>query len=148
MGSEMCIRDSYSKLNELDGYRRSRSKQSDEEKENEKYDFIRDRFSIILDGILFVPRLNFPSFTEYGIRTEELKRVVQSVDSKKEVNSIDELQSRERNTLLVLLATMCQQASFDYTQRGISKAIEAATEEMGVRAVSYTHLTLPTIYSV
>ena len=28
---------------------------------------------------------------------------------------------------------MCQQASFDYTQRGISKAIEAATEEMGVR---------------
>lgn len=44
-----------------------------------------------------------------------------------------QLSSKERNTLLVLIATMCKQADFDWTERGVAGAIEAATEEMGTR---------------
>lgn len=73
-----------------------------------------------------------PEDAVYIIKTDEILRFLSSLDdAEKEINT--NLGAREKNTLLVLLATMFKQANFDCSQRGISKAIEAATEEMGVR---------------
>ena len=123
----------YSKLSEIDEYIPPRSEEEYEYEKRDRNNFIQARFNIIIDGILYVPRLNLPSYTEYGVRTEELRKVLSMVDSKKFKGSVNPFQSRERNTLLVLFAAMCNQANFDYTERGISKAIEAATESIGAR---------------
>ena len=41
------------------------------------------------------------------------------------------LGSKERNTLLVLIAALCREAKIDYNQRGVSTAIQKMTEEIG-----------------
>jgi hypothetical protein len=41
------------------------------------------------------------------------------------------LGSKERNTLLILIAALCREAKVDYKQRGISAAIQKMTEEIG-----------------
>lgn len=41
------------------------------------------------------------------------------------------MSTKERNTLLVLIAALCKEAKVDYKQRGISIAIKAMTEQIG-----------------
>ncbi|GGG53084.1 hypothetical protein GCM10011403_07870 [Pseudohongiella nitratireducens] len=41
------------------------------------------------------------------------------------------LGSKERNTLLILIAALCSEAKINYKQRGISSAIQKMTEELG-----------------
>lgn len=41
------------------------------------------------------------------------------------------LGSKERNTLLILIAALCREAKVDYKQRGISTAIQKMTEKIG-----------------
>jgi hypothetical protein len=41
------------------------------------------------------------------------------------------LASRERNTLLVLIAALCKEARIDYKKRGISMAVKLLTDQVG-----------------
>ncbi|RBP50764.1 hypothetical protein [Arenicella xantha] len=80
----------------------------------------------------YYPMGGLPNDAVYVVKSDEVLRFLSSLGEDTQ-GSGSSLGARERNTLLVLLATMCDQANFDYNQRGISKAIEAATEEMGAR---------------
>ena len=78
----------------------------------------------------YYPAGKLPDDAVYVVRTEEALRFLSSLEERN--NQEQPLNTREKNTLLVLLATMCKQASFDWTERGISSAMEQATEELGV----------------
>lgn len=41
------------------------------------------------------------------------------------------LKSKERNSLLIMIAALCKEAEIDYEQRGISSAIQHLTEKIG-----------------
>jgi hypothetical protein len=82
---------------------------------------------------VFVVEKTLPDAASLQVKVSRLDKLAYFLNKTEPATSSGDLGSKERNTLLVLLATMCKQADFDYTARGISKAIEAATEEMGVR---------------
>jgi hypothetical protein len=72
----------------------------------------------------YYPAGKLPDDVVYVVRTEEILRFLSSLDEGL-TESKPNFGVREKNTLLVLLATMLKQADFDYSQRGISKAIDA-----------------------
>ena len=74
-----------------------------------------------------------PDGASLQVSIQRLDALARVLNEEHAVHPVSDLNARERNTILVLLAAMCKQANFDYSQRGISKAIEAATEEMGAR---------------
>lgn len=96
--------------------------------------FLNSRYRIEIFDAIYVPRINLPEHSKYCLRGFELEKLEhQLLPASLDKETDKELSSKERNTLLVLIAVMCDQANFDYTKRGIASAIEAATEQMGVR---------------
>lgn len=63
------------------------------------------------------------------IRTKELTRFIQSLEDTP--NAEKPLTSKERNSLLVIIASLCKEANIDYNQRGVASAIQRLTEELG-----------------
>lgn len=94
----------------------------------------RHDFEILTWGVLFSSVPNLLLF-----RRGSLDSLVQS---EKQVNASIQnivsqaggranLGSKERNTLLILIAALCREAKVDYKRRGISTAIQKMTEEIG-----------------
>ena len=54
-----------------------------------------------------------------------------SQPKKQKTDPPDSLSTKERNTLLVLIAALCKQAKFDWKATGISVSIAEATEAVG-----------------
>lgn len=63
------------------------------------------------------------------IRTKELTRFIQSLEDTP--NAEKPLTSKERNSLLVIIASLCKEVNIDYNQRGVAGAIQRLTEELG-----------------
>ena len=106
--------------------------------QNDRKRFLKENEHEYKNNDVFVPAISLPESSSLVFKIEELDRFIKEFDNEAKPNpkndkSKSKMMTRERNTLLVLIATLCKQANFDYTQRGISKAIEAATEELGVR---------------
>lgn len=78
----------------------------------------------------YYPAGKLPDDAILVVRTNEVLRFLTHLNS----DSISEsrvIGSRERNTLLVLLAALCKEAKIDYTERGIATAIEMLTQQIG-----------------
>ena len=84
-------------------------------------------------GMTLVKERVLPDGASLQVSIQRLDALARVLNEEHAVHPVSDLNARERNTILFLLAAMCKQANFDYSQRGISKAIEAATEEMGAR---------------
>lgn len=67
------------------------------------------------------------------VKTSELTRFVQSLQDESETHSLQEkpLPLRERESYLKSIGTLCYMAEVDIRQRGISQAIEKASENYG-----------------
>ncbi len=61
----------------------------------------------------------------------ERQAIARIQNTKPHADEGNKLGSKERNTLLILIAALCRQARVDYKQRGISAAIQKMTEEIG-----------------
>ncbi len=77
------------------------------------------------------PAAALPSDSVVVVRTEEILRFLSSIDENDQPEK--PLGTRERNTLLALIATLCKEAKIDYEARGIASAIEKMTEIHGVK---------------
>jgi len=64
------------------------------------------------------------------IRTKELTRFIQSLEEDAP-SSEKPLTSKERNSLLVIIASLCKELDIDYNQRGIARSIQHLTEKLG-----------------
>jgi hypothetical protein len=101
--------------------------------EADRQEFLDTVFHIEEKGKILVMQEWLPDSTSLQIKISRLDKLADVLNQVEETPPTTPLGSKERNTLLVLLAILCKEAKFDYEARGISKAIEAATEEMGVR---------------
>lgn len=98
--------------------------------------FLNENTHVYKNNNVFVPAISLPDHSTLVFKIEELDRFIREFHDKgdqTDTGSKAIMMTREKNTLLVLIAALCKQANFDYSQRGISKAIEAATEELGAR---------------
>jgi len=64
------------------------------------------------------------------IRTKELTRFIQSLEEDAP-SPAKPLASKERNSLLVIIASLCKEADIDYSQRGVASVIQHLTEKLG-----------------
>ncbi len=107
----------------------------DRKKDRARY--LKENTHVYKNNNVFVPAISLPDRSTIVFKIEELDRFIQEFNSKDDQAGSNlkstVMMTREKNTLLVLVAALCKQANFDYSQRGISKAIEAATEELGAR---------------
>lgn len=78
-----------------------------------------------------------PGNCVWGIRTEALTEYLAMLSKTSKTGHPAELgekslSSKERYSLLILLAAVCKMAKLDYDQRGVAGAVVKAAEEMGV----------------
>lgn len=78
----------------------------------------------------YYPAGKLPDDAALVVRTDEVLRFLNELDSI-DTSKSAEIGSRERNTLLVLLAALCKEAKIDHTERGIASAIELLTHQIG-----------------
>ena len=65
-------------------------------------------------------------------------KIEQELSSLKQTTENKPLTPKERNSLLVLIGALCNDASIDYNQRGIAVSIEKMTEILGAPATDDT----------
>ena len=65
----------------------------------------------------------------YVVRTKEVTRFIQSLEDTPK--SDRPLKSKERNSLLVLIAALCREQGIDCNQRGVATSIELMTQKLG-----------------
>ncbi|MFQ3245811.1 MAG: hypothetical protein ACI9SP_002459 [Arenicella sp.] len=103
--------------------------------DNDRAEFLKENFHTWLDDRIYVPARLLPSNSSLIVRVDELNRFIESFSS--EADAVESapkpLGSRERNTLLVLIATLCKEAGIDYEARGMAAVIEKMTELNGTR---------------
>ncbi len=109
---------------------------SDDEVKNLKDKFKKDRDEYLISR---KKRPNYDNYYPSGgldeqdfvlvIRTKELTRFILSLEDTP--NSEKPLTSKERNSLLVIIASLCKEANIDYNQRGVAGAIQRLTEQLG-----------------
>jgi hypothetical protein len=78
-----------------------------------------------------VPPLKVPMLIEQLSESVGYVRDELSQPKKQKTDSPDSLSTKERNTLLVLIAALCKQAKFDWNAKGVSVSIAKATDEIG-----------------
>jgi hypothetical protein len=79
----------------------------------------------------FYPADGIPKDSVLVVRTEALLEFLNALDGDTSDNRLKPVSTKERQTYLVLIATLCRQANIDPSMRGISSAIAAMTEEFG-----------------
>lgn len=75
----------------------------------------------------YYPAGGLPRDAVYVVRTEELRRFEQRVSDDDE----KALKTNERNTLVTIIAALCDYSSIDYKTRGAAQQIANMTEEIG-----------------
>jgi hypothetical protein len=109
--------------------------------ESEKAEELREQFRIdaeILqeksifgwDDDMYYPAGGLPNDSVLVVRTSAIMDFLQSVNGEP-AKTEKPLSTKERQTLLVLIAAMCKQARLDWKAKGVSVAIASATEEIG-----------------
>ena len=77
----------------------------------------------------FFPAGGLPRDGVYVVRTAA---IVDFLDRLNETPKIDKpISAKERNSLLTLIAALCNEANFDNKQRGIAASLAASTEKLG-----------------
>ena len=77
----------------------------------------------------YYPAGGLPSDSILVVKTEAIFDFLNSFGGEKPVEK--SLTSKERNTLLVVIGALCNDANIDYNQRGIAVSIEKMTEILG-----------------
>lgn len=97
--------------------------------------FLQENDHEYIDDHIYVPAVSFPVESNLIITIQELDRFIDGFNSDSVIDdqNAKPLGSREKNTLLVLIATLCKESNIDYSKRGIASAITLATEKMGVK---------------
>lgn len=100
----------------------------------EKYRTERDEYKIERKSNAFerdfYPAGGLPADSILVVRTTSLSTLLDSL-TEPQSKTDKQLTTNERNTLLVLIAALCNQAKIDYQKPGISSAIALATEQIG-----------------
>jgi len=78
----------------------------------------------------YYPAAGLPHDSVLVVRTKAIMDFIQSLDESPKEQS-KPLTSKERNSLLVLIAALCKDAGIDYNQRGIATSLEKMTEILG-----------------
>ncbi len=78
----------------------------------------------------YYPANGLPSDSVIVVKTNAIIEFLQSLD---DPGSPAEktLQTKERNTLLIMIAALCNEAGIDYGKKGVAVAIEKMTENLG-----------------
>lgn len=105
---------------------------SDENKEirqkfkQEREDFLKRQKSQT-DEQNYYPAAGLPSEGVLVVRTKAIMGFINSLNEGTEKS----LSTKERHTLLVIIAALCNEADIDYSQRGVATAIQHLTENIG-----------------
>lgn len=101
----------------------------------QREEFLSSAFNIEREGKILVESSEPPKASHLVIKISELDKFIEKINAGYDENTLDEkpLATRERNTLLVLIATLCKEADIDYEARGIAGAIEKMTELEGTK---------------
>lgn len=102
--------------------------------EGHRTDEYRHDFEILTWGLLFSSVPNLLLFERENLDSlvrSEKQANTNMQNSESQIAEKVNLGSKERNTLLILIAALCREAKVDYKQRGISTAIQKMTEEIG-----------------
>jgi hypothetical protein len=77
----------------------------------------------------YYPAGGLPKDGVYVVRTAAIVDFITTIDG----TSLKEkpLSTKERNSLLTLIAALCKEAKYDLNQRGIASSLAKATEELG-----------------
>jgi hypothetical protein len=96
--------------------------------ENERKKYLLDKKSAPFEKDFF-PAGGLPRDGVYVVRTAV---IVDFLDRLNETPKTDKpISTKERNSMLTLIAALCEEANFDYKQRGIASALAASTEKLG-----------------
>lgn len=77
----------------------------------------------------FYPAGRLPKDGVYVVRTAAIVNFLNRINETPKQEK--PLSTKERNSMLTLIAALCQEAKVDYRQRGIANALAASTEKMG-----------------
>jgi len=78
----------------------------------------------------FYPAGGLPEDSVYVVRTSAIMDFLNSIEDKPAQHE-KPLTTKERNSMLTLIAALCAEAKVDYTQRGIATALANSTETLG-----------------
>lgn len=78
----------------------------------------------------FYPADRFPKDCVYVVRTSVILDLLHKVEERP-AQQEKPLTTKERNSMLTLIAALCAEAKVDYTQRGIATTLAASTEVLG-----------------
>jgi|GEM_PF-1331791 len=96
--------------------------------EGERKEYLKEKMEAPYERDFF-PAGGLPRDGVYVVRTAAI------VDFLERLNETPKLEkpisTKERNSMLTLIAALCEEANFDYKQRGIAAALAASTEKLG-----------------
>lgn len=78
----------------------------------------------------YFPAGGLPDDALLVVKTTEIMNFLLSLDSSGSQKE-KPLRSKERNTLLVMIAALCREIGIDYSQKGVTSAIEMITDKHG-----------------
>jgi hypothetical protein len=84
------------------------------------------------DGLYCLASKRLPDDTMFIIRTPDLLEFEQSVNASEDKKPEKPLDTRERDTYLVIIAALMGEAEIDRKASGIAKRVSIAAEELGV----------------
>ena len=77
----------------------------------------------------YYPAGGLPNDAVYVVRSDELRNFEQRVSGNEE--AVKPLKTTERNSLLTVIAALCDYSAIDYQERGAAKQVSMMTEEIG-----------------
>lgn len=92
----------------------------------EREEFLKEQKSKT-DEQNYYPAAGLPSEGVLVVRTKAIMDFINSLNEGAE----KPLSTKERHTLLVIIAALCKEIGIDYTQRGVASAIQLLTENIG-----------------
>ena len=91
-------------------------------------------------GRSYYPAGGLPVDAVLVVRTEELRKFEQKISGNAEEER--SLRTTERNTLLTIIAALCDYSNIKYQERGVVGQIERMTQEIGAPVTDDTNRTV------
>ena len=98
---------------------------------------VRDENVKVRDDELFYPAVGLPDNSALVVRTEALAEFERSLSAPTEVSD-DPITPTERNTLLIIIAALCDYSAIKHADRGAAKQISGLTVDIGAPTTDET----------
>lgn len=100
---------------------------------------VRNRRLKVRDDEFFYPAVGLPDNSALVVRTEALAEFEKSLSAPTDVDD-DPITPTERNTLLIIIAALCDYSAIKHADRGAAKQIAGLTVDIGVPTTDETVL--------